>query len=155
MVAEKTTTTANGTIAHGGVDQEKQMTRADTGNTAVSQALPFAAHTAESSKVLEALNADKANGLTEADVQKRLGVHGPNRLKPPRRPSVWSIILRQIGNAMTIVLSEFNPVSSFSLASTALFQLHSHLGQRTDGQSPQWQSRLELWTGSQVVLSLP
>ena len=80
--------------------------RADTNGTAVDRSLPFNAHTASSSKVLEALNVDPMQGLTDSDVAKRIDVYGPNRLKPPRRPSVWSILLRQVGNAMTLVLSE-------------------------------------------------
>lgn len=80
--------------------------RADTNGTAVDRSIPFNAHTASSSKVLEALNVDANQGLTDSDVSKRIEVYGPNRLKPPRRPSLWSILLRQVGNAMTMVLSE-------------------------------------------------
>ena len=87
-------------------NNEKAITRAETGNTAHSQALPFTPHTAQSSKVVEALHADIKLGLSESEVRQMLEVHGPNRLKPPKRPSVWAIILRQVGNAMTLVLSE-------------------------------------------------
>jgi magnesium-transporting ATPase (P-type) len=88
---------------------EKKFTRADTkasGNTAVSQALPFAPHTAASSKVLEALSSDADKGLSDQDAAKRLEQYGPNRLKPPKRPSVWKIIGRQFANAMCLVLSK-------------------------------------------------
>jgi Na+-exporting ATPase len=88
--------------------QNEKMARADTGSTVVDQALSFPAHTSSSSKVLEALNSDAAKGLSESDVTRRQGVYGPNRLKPPKKPSVWAIILRQIGNAMTLVLSKFS-----------------------------------------------
>lgn len=99
-MADQEKAASNGNAEKGGVQ------RADTNGTAVDKSLPFNAHTASSSKVLEALNVDPLQGLTDADVAKRIEVYGPNRLKPPRRPSVWSILLRQIGNAMTIVLSE-------------------------------------------------
>jgi len=85
---------------------EKAITRAETGNTATSQSLPFAPHTSSSAKVLEALHADPKIGLSDSEVAGRLQAHGPNRLKPPKRPSVLAIIMRQIGNAMTLVLSE-------------------------------------------------
>ena len=89
------------------MNQEKEFTKTETRNTAVSQALPFAPHTASSSKVLEALSTDAEKGLSESDAAKRIETYGPNRLKPPKRPSVWKIIGRQFANAMSIVLSEF------------------------------------------------
>lgn len=70
-----------------------------------NRALDFNAHTATSQKVLEALSADPDGGLTDAVAKKRIEEYGPNRLKPPRRPSPFSIFLRQVGNAMTLVLS--------------------------------------------------
>lgn len=68
--------------------------------------LSFAPHTAEPSKVLSALEANQDNGLSDDDAAKRLAEYGPNRIKPPKKPSIWGICLRQIGNAMTLVLSE-------------------------------------------------
>jgi magnesium-transporting ATPase (P-type) len=106
MVSEKQASGSNGESSN-----EKSVFRAntsDTRNTAVSQALPFAPHTAQSSKVLEALSSDAITGLSNEDAAKRLEVHGLNRLKPPKRPSVLKIIVRQIGNAMSLVLSASN-----------------------------------------------
>lgn len=91
--------------ANGSGEQNFQKT--DTRATAVSQALPFAPHTAPSSKVLEALSVDPEKGLSDQDAAKRLETYGENRLKPPQRPSVLKIIGRQFGNAMSIVLSEW------------------------------------------------
>lgn len=68
--------------------------------------LSFAPHTAEPSKVLTALAANQQNGLSEDEAAKRLGEYGPNRIKPPKKPSIFAITMRQIGNAMTVVLSE-------------------------------------------------
>lgn len=85
---------------------DSNFAKTDTRATAVSQALPFAPHTAPSSKVLEALSADPEKGLTEDDAAKRLQTYGENRLKPPKRPSALKILGRQFGNAMSIVLSE-------------------------------------------------
>jgi magnesium-transporting ATPase (P-type) len=111
MSAEKAT---NGNSEKAGVQ------RADTNGTAVDKALPFNAHTAGSQKVLEALSVDAEGGLTDADASKRVETYGPNRLKPPRRPSPWSILLRQVGNAMTLVLSEFPGTSTKRQKLTAL-----------------------------------
>lgn len=99
-MAEKSTPTAHKDAG------EKNITRAETGNTAHSQSLPFSAHTSNSAKVVEALHADPKIGLSDADAKRRMEVHGPNRLKPPKRPSVAKIIVRQFGNAMSLVLSE-------------------------------------------------
>lgn len=89
-------------LANGG----KEMRRADTSGTATSQALPFKPHTTLSAKVVEALHSDPKIGLTDSDAKKRFDVYGPNRLKPPKRPSPLKIIARQFGNAMSLVLSE-------------------------------------------------
>lgn len=94
-------------VSNGSGHAEKAgVQRADTNGTAVEKALPFNAHTAGSQKVLEALHANGENGLTDSDAAKRVETYGPNRLKPPRRPSPWAIFGRQIGNAMTLVLSK-------------------------------------------------
>jgi P-type Na+/K+ transporter len=87
-------------------DKLPRTTTGNTSNTAVSQGLPFKPHTSTSIKVIQALNTDVDHGLTERDAMERLGVYGPNRLKPPKRPSVYRIIVRQVANAMTVVLSE-------------------------------------------------
>ncbi|ODN86846.1 potassium/sodium efflux P-type ATPase, fungal-type [Cryptococcus wingfieldii CBS 7118] len=94
MSSDKVTTNQN----------EKQLDRADTGKTAVTESLPFKAHTALSEKVLEALGSNPTTGLKESEVPPKLDQYGLNRLKPPKKPSVFKIILRQIGNAMTLIL---------------------------------------------------
>ena len=99
---EKTVTTTGNNNSN----NEKQFHRADTGNTALSQSLPFRPHTATSSKVVDALHADPRIGLSEGDARRRLETYGLNRLKPPKRPSVAKIIVRQLGNAMSLVLSK-------------------------------------------------
>jgi magnesium-transporting ATPase (P-type) len=80
-----------------------------------NRALDFNSHTATSKKVLEALSVDADGGLTDAEAKKRTEEYGPNRLKPPRRPSAFSIFLRQVGNAMTLVLSKSQVESSMRI----------------------------------------
>ncbi|WWC97573.1 potassium/sodium efflux P-type ATPase, fungal-type [Kwoniella sp. B9012] len=102
MTTEKYTTKTNNNFDSS--NAEKGISRADTGATATSQSLPFKPHTAPSAKVLDALGANASKGLSESDVRKRLEQYGPNRLKPPKKPSIFNIVLRQIGNAMTVIL---------------------------------------------------
>jgi len=69
-------------------------------------ALPFPAHTAETAKVLAALDVDPQYGLSEDEAGARLAKYGPNRIKPPPKANLGKIIFRQIANAMAVILSE-------------------------------------------------
>ena len=137
---------------------DRAMSREETGNTATSQALPFAPHTAQSSKVIEALHADPKIGLSESEVRGRLEAHGPNRLKPPKRPSPLAIVMRQIGNAMTLVLSECQPIPlQGGLKEPARESCPPRLLSATQStaltyQSQPWPSRSVPWTSSLVEL---
>ncbi|KAL7419667.1 hypothetical protein Q5752_005581 [Cryptotrichosporon argae] len=66
--------------------------------------LSFAPHTAPSDRVLGALDTGAEHGLAEAEAARRLERYGANRLKPPKRANAWKIVVRQVGNAMTVVL---------------------------------------------------
>lgn len=99
-----TMSTENGQL---NTNEKQLINRADTGKTAVSDSpLPFKPHTALSGKVLEALSSNATSGLSDEEVSRRLEKYGPNRLKPPKKPSVLKIIARQVGNAMTLILSK-------------------------------------------------
>lgn len=74
--------------------------------TATPVALAFPAHTAEAAKVLEALAVDQQYGLSEQEAKTRLAAYGPNRIKPPPKANLGKIILRQVANAMSVILSE-------------------------------------------------
>jgi hypothetical protein len=91
-----------------GTDSSLTMKRAATNATAVGQGLPFPPHTASATKVLEALSvADSRRGLSETEAARRLEQYGLNRIKPPAKPSLFKICMRQVANAMTLVLSEY------------------------------------------------
>ena len=62
------------------------------------------AHTIDAGEVVDALDSDVLRGLSTVKVEQLLEKWGPNRLKPPVRPSLLKICLRQMANAMTIVL---------------------------------------------------
>lgn len=50
------------------------------------------------------LGVDPAEGLSDADAQKRLAEHGPNTIAAPPQPSVWAIALRQLVDLMNLML---------------------------------------------------
>lgn len=77
-----------------------------TDDTVVGHHMPFKPHTVPASKVTAALEVDPKIGLSEDEAARRLAIYGPNRLKPPAKPSMLKIFARQVGNAMTLVLSE-------------------------------------------------
>ncbi len=47
---------------------------------------------------------DINTGLSEDQVAQRLNEHGPNQLKETNRVSATSILIRQMANALTLVL---------------------------------------------------
>lgn len=100
-------------------------------------ALDFSAHTADSSKVLAALNVDPKTGLSEEEAAKRLALYGPNRIKPPPKANIWKIIGRQVANAMTAILSGC---------------CTDTCGTTTDSaQSAPWPCPSASWTGSRAA----
>ena len=63
-----------------------------------------APHTAPAEKVLGQYHVNPVWGLSEDEARATLEQDGPNELEPPKRPSRLKILLRQILNAMAIVL---------------------------------------------------
>nr|XP_019014014.1 potassium/sodium efflux P-type ATPase, fungal-type [Kwoniella pini CBS 10737]OCF52795.1 potassium/sodium efflux P-type ATPase, fungal-type [Kwoniella pini CBS 10737] len=130
-------------------DAEKGFSRADTGQTVTSQSLPFKPHTAPSGKVLDALAANASKGLTEQEAKKRLEQYGLNRLKPPKKPSVFKILFRQIGNAMTVILIAAMAVSFGTMdwisggVIAALVILNVSVGTYTEWQAEKTVASLE------------
>jgi Na+-exporting ATPase len=61
-------------------------------------------HVRPSEDLLKEFNVDPTKGLSTERAALLLAENGPNRLKPPTRPSKLKILLGQITNAMTIVL---------------------------------------------------
>ena len=70
----------------------------------LTQLLLGIAHTRTSDDVLQEHNVDPLLGLSFDKAKQLAEEFGPNRLKPPPRPSILKIFGRQIGNAMVIVL---------------------------------------------------
>jgi magnesium-transporting ATPase (P-type) len=60
-------------------------------------------HALRGSEILDQLTVTQS-GLDEAEVRRRLEIHGPNRLKPPRRRGPLTRFLLQFHNALIYVL---------------------------------------------------
>jgi hypothetical protein len=92
------------------VDAEKlphTESLSNTGFVTVGTSVHPQPHTLPSSALLKAYGVNAQHGLQEAEASARLETCGPNRLRPPTRPSVAKIVVRQLGNAMSIVLSKY------------------------------------------------
>jgi len=68
-------------------------------------------HTLPAGKVLSRFGLDPKWGLTMDRARETLLRDGPNRLKPPQKPSRFKFFLAQVLNAMTIVLIAATAVS--------------------------------------------
>ena len=54
-----------------------------------------------------------ANGLTADEAGSRLARYGANRLKPPKRSDVWSLLLKQFGTPIVLILFVATGLSLF------------------------------------------
>ena len=64
-------------------------------------------------EVLQQLNTDAANGLSEAEAARRLEQYGPNALVERGLKSPWKILLEQLTNVMTVILIVAAVISLF------------------------------------------
>lgn len=61
-------------------------------------------HSLEPDQVIAQFSSDINTGLSEEQAAARLNEHGPNQLKETNKVSAASILLRQVANALTLVL---------------------------------------------------
>ena len=61
-------------------------------------------HSLEVDAVLKALESDPSRGLAPAQVQDRLGKHGPNELTHEEKASPWEIFFGQFKNILIAIL---------------------------------------------------
>jgi Ca2+-transporting ATPase len=61
-------------------------------------------HRKSAEAVVEALGSDSARGLSQAEVQRRLDLHGPNRLKSAPETPWWRRLLEQFESFLVIIL---------------------------------------------------
>ncbi|KAK3385838.1 hypothetical protein B0H63DRAFT_523154 [Podospora didyma] len=74
-----------------------------TFNSAPSFA-PESAHTLSVPEVCALLETDAENGIDNAEAARRLEHHGANKVEGARGLSLWTILLRQVSNSLTLVL---------------------------------------------------
>ncbi|KAK1760101.1 calcium-transporting ATPase 3 [Echria macrotheca] len=65
---------------------------------------PEAAHTLPVPGVCALLNTDLENGLDADEAARRLQNHGANKVEGAKGLSLWTILLRQVSNSLTLVL---------------------------------------------------
>ncbi|MEZ4659489.1 MAG: cation-translocating P-type ATPase [Caldilineaceae bacterium] len=70
-------------------------------------------YTEEVDAVLQQLQADRANGLSDADVQARLEKYGPNELVERGMKSIWAILWEQLTDVMVLILIAAAVISAF------------------------------------------
>ncbi|KAL7006511.1 hypothetical protein EMMF5_003932 [Cystobasidiomycetes sp. EMM_F5] len=82
--------------------------RTNTQSTARSDGVPSVlsgpAHTLDIKNVLKGFGTDPKLGLSDSTVEQNKQTYGLNRLKETPPPSFWGILLRNLLNAMTMVL---------------------------------------------------
>lgn len=78
----------------------------DTGGTQLQRP----AHTLPYSHVAEELGADRKQGLSDADAQKRVEQYGRNELEGGGGVQPAKILVRQIANAMILVMHTTTPL---------------------------------------------
>ncbi|KAL2270652.1 hypothetical protein VTJ83DRAFT_23 [Remersonia thermophila] len=89
------TTDADATIGHGSIISTLDTARGLT---------PERAHTLSVLDVCALLDTDAENGLSASEAARRLQLHGPNKVAGAKGLSMWTILLRQVSNSLTLVL---------------------------------------------------
>ncbi|KXX74502.1 Calcium-transporting ATPase 3 [Madurella mycetomatis] len=87
-------TDADGTLGRGSI------TTVDTAPVLT----PESAHTLTVPDVCALLETDLENGIDDSEAARRLQHHGPNKVEGAKGLSVWTILLRQVSNSLTLVL---------------------------------------------------
>lgn len=61
-------------------------------------------HMMTDKRILEELGSNREQGLNQQQVTAATEKYGPNIIQPPKKPSFIKVVLRQVVNAMTLVL---------------------------------------------------
>ncbi|AEO58434.1 hypothetical protein MYCTH_2305754 [Thermothelomyces thermophilus ATCC 42464] len=77
--------------------------------------IPECAHTLTVPDVCALLETNIDNGIDGSEAARRLQHHGPNKVEGAKGLSVWTILLRQVSNSLTLVLV-ITMVLSFAIA---------------------------------------
>lgn len=82
---------------------EAESEKASTLRLSVAFA-PESAHTFPASDICAFLNTDIKDGLSNIEATNRLQKDGPNKVEGAKGVSLWTILLRQVSNSLTLVL---------------------------------------------------
>lgn len=93
-----------------GADLSEQDLVSGQGNTRLSQP----AHALSFAHVLDEIGANRTQGLTDAEAKKRVEEHGRNELESGGGVQPVKILIRQIANAMILVMLTTSPFSKKS-----------------------------------------
>jgi P-type Ca2+ transporter type 2C len=85
---------------------------ATRGEAAPGPELPAAAHGEEAEAVVAALGSDARRGLDGAEARRRLGRHGPNRLRSAPETPWWRRLLEQFQNVLVVILLVATAISA-------------------------------------------
>lgn len=72
--------------------------------TSAGQAALHRPHTLRHQEIFTIFNANQEQGLLPEEAQRRLDADGPNAIREAKAVSIWTIMLRQVANALTIIL---------------------------------------------------
>ncbi|KAK4161729.1 hypothetical protein QBC43DRAFT_302703 [Cladorrhinum sp. PSN259] len=76
----------------------------DGEGTITTTETPESAHTLSVPDVCSLLETDAQNGIDDAEAARRLEQYGPNKVEGAKGLSLWTILLRQVSNSLTLVL---------------------------------------------------
>ncbi|KAK3486744.1 Na or K P-type ATPase [Neurospora hispaniola] len=85
-------------------DDDATTTTTGTGPGGLPSFTPEAAHTLSVPDVCAFLRTDPENGIDDDEAARRLQHHGPNKVEGAKGLSLWTILLRQVSNSLTLVL---------------------------------------------------
>ncbi|KAJ4288869.1 hypothetical protein N0V88_007199 [Collariella sp. IMI 366227] len=86
---------ADATVGRGSITSTADTARAFT---------PESAHTLSVPDVCVLLDTHRENGINNSEAARRLQHYGPNTVEGAKGLSVWTILLRQVSNSLTLVL---------------------------------------------------
>ena len=86
-------------VKDGGIDDEDGAAAVRSSTAAVHQP-----HTLTWEQCLQSFKSHHTDGLDNTDAQARLEANGVNTIREAKAVSVWTILLRQVANALTVIL---------------------------------------------------
>jgi len=86
------------------VIEHHDLTQSGTSTVRTSSIALHQPHTLTSEQCILSFNSNDHDGLNKEDAKLRLEQNGPNSIREAKAVSVWTILLRQVANALTVIL---------------------------------------------------